>query len=207
MPAPMLESGLRPNPPRTVIGMPGKKPLSDEDLALFHREVGEVRPVSHDRVMPHRQPLSSRLREQFEDPTPVLFHGLSDELESEGLETHDRLWFARSGLQPQVLRKLRRGQFRLAAELDLHGMTVAMARPALADFLQYHLLAGHRCVRIIHGKGLGTRKQPVLKNKVNSWLQQVDDVLAFCSAQPADGGSGAVYVLLRKSRNPTNRPF
>jgi DNA-nicking Smr family endonuclease len=88
----------------------------------------------------------------------------------------------------------------VAAELDLHGMTSELARSALREFMAECRRRDHRCVRIIHGKGRGSSNRgPVLKGKVNRWLRQRDDVLAFCSARPVDGGTGALYVLLRHS--------
>ena len=103
-------------------------------------------------------------------------------------------------LQQKLLKQLRRGQLTITAELDLHGYIVADARIALTEFLTDCRRHGDRCVRIVHGKGHGSRqKLPVLKNKVNTWLQQRDEILAFCSARPADGGTGAVYVLLKRS--------
>jgi DNA-nicking Smr family endonuclease len=125
---------------------------------------------------------------------------LSDAFDPAEIETGEELLFSRKGLQHGLIRKLRRGQFTVQAELDLHGLTVAEARQALAEFLADVRAAGARCVRIIHGKGYGSRhKQPVLKNKLNGWLQQRDEVLAFCSARQVDGGTGAVYVLLKRS--------
>ena len=98
-----------------------------------------------------------------------------------------------------MLRKLRRGQFQIGPALDLHGMTVATAREALTRFLHAARREGRSCVRIIHGKGNGSRHRgPVLKLKINHWLRQRDEVLAFCSARPVDGGTGAIYVLLRR---------
>jgi len=98
------------------------------------------------------------------------------------------------------LRRLRRGQFVVQAHLDLHGHTVPQAHVALAEFLREALERGARCVRVVHGKGLGSaHKLPVLKGKVGGWLRRHGDVLAFCPAPPHDGGGGAVYVLLRKS--------
>ena len=89
--------------------------------------------------------------------------------------------------------------YRVAAELDLHGYTVAKAREALIEFLSSVRRRRHTCVRIVHGKGRGSPgKKPVLKNKVFTWLCQRDEVLAVCPARPFDGGSGAVYVLLKK---------
>ena len=103
-------------------------------------------------------------------------------------------------MQQAILRKLRRGQFQVGAALDLHGMTVATARDALAAFLQHARRDSLGCVRIIHGKGKRSHHRgPVLKQKINHWLRQRDEVLAFCSARPMDGGTGAIYVLLRKS--------
>jgi len=85
------------------------------------------------------------------------------------------------------------------AQLDLHGLTAAQARAALATFLRDCRIHGLRCVRIIHGKGRGSHnRQPVLKGKVNHWLRQRDEVLAFCTARPVDGGGGAVYTLLKR---------
>jgi DNA-nicking Smr family endonuclease len=99
------------------------------------------------------------------------------------------------------MRKLRRGQFIVGAELDLHGMTVPVAHRALNEFLARCLTTDTRCVRVIHGKGLSTPdRSPVLKSRVNNWLQQHGDVLAYCSARAHDGGTGAVYVLLKKHR-------
>ena len=105
----------------------------------------------------------------------------------------------RPGIQQGVLRKLRRGQFTAEAELDLHGLTVAEARTALFHFLQTCRNHSARHVRIIHGQGNSSRGgHPVLKGKVQLWLQQLDEVLAFCPARPEHGGEGAVYVLLKR---------
>jgi DNA-nicking Smr family endonuclease len=109
-------------------------------------------------------------------------------------------------MQHNVLRKLRRGQFSISAELDLHGLRVEEARQALSHFLYHCRVNKKRCVRIIHGKGYrSANNQAVLKSKVNHWLRQHDDVLAFCSARAQDGGTGALYVLLRhKSTLPSS---
>ena len=113
--------------------------------------------------------------------------------------SEDEISFARSGVQQNVMRKLRRGLYRIEAELDLHRMTSEQAHEALRDFIVQCQYRHIRCVRIIHGKGLGSaNKLPVLKSRVNSWLRQWDNILAFCSARKCDGGTGAVYVLLRR---------
>jgi len=117
---------------------------------------------------------------------------------SDGFETGDELCFLRPGLPQNVLKKLRRGHWVIQDELDLHGLTRVEARMAVGAFLSDALHAGHRCVRIIHGKGLGSvQREPVLKQKVRIWLMQREEILAFCQARPVDGGSGAVIVLLK----------
>jgi len=133
------------------------------------------------------------------DQREVINSLLSDEYDSAEIETGEELLHVRPGLQQTVIRKLRRGQYAIEAELDLHGATVTQAREAVDEFLGAARERGKRCVRIIHGKGHSSvGKMPVLKGKVNSWLRQKDEVLAFCSARPNDGGTGAVYVLLKR---------
>ena len=117
-------------------------------------------------------------------------------------EAGEPLSFSRPGLQRQTLRHLRRGGSRVEDELDLHGLTVAQARPLLIGFLSRCRANGARHVRIIHGKGLRSATgEGVLKAMVASWLAQRDDVLAFHEARPADGGSGAVMVLLKSMKD------
>lgn len=117
------------------------------------------------------------------------------------VETGDELFFKRPGVQQRVMEKLRRGQFAIEKELDLHGLTVASAEAALKQFLVHCQQHNYRCVRIIHGKGHGSKdKKPVIKNRLNQWLQKNSAILAFCSARPADGGTGAVYVLIKRHK-------
>ena len=114
------------------------------------------------------------------------------------IEHDGELSYTRQGIQQRVIRRLRRGQFTIQAELDLHGDTVPQARTHLSQFLLQAHQSDWRCVRVIHGKGQGSYNQkPVIKRHVNGWLRQHKEVLAFCPAQPADGGAGAVYVLLK----------
>lgn len=115
-----------------------------------------------------------------------------------GQEQDDHQTFLRSGLGADVLVKLRRGQWVVQGELDMHGLTSVEARDALADFLAQARARGWRCVRVIHGKGLSSpNREPVLKAKARRWLSQRDDVLAYCEAQAHAGGGGAVLVLLK----------
>ena len=177
---------------------PRKTPVTAEDRALFREAVGTVRPIRHDRV--NRNPAAPRPTPRFSraDDREVLRDSLSDHYEPWQVESGDELLFVRPGIQHKLWQKLRRGHLSVGAELDLHGMVVPVARQAVTEFLHECRERGIRCVRIIHGKGLGSRhKAPVLKNKVNNWLRQRDEVLAFCTARPVDGGGGAIYVLLK----------
>ena len=117
------------------------------------------------------------------------------------LETGEELLFARPGISRKIMRQLRRGQFAIQDEIDLHGMTLEEARPALQAFLEAAIARHARCVRVVHGKGRGSGPRgPVLKNGVNRWLRRWDSIVAFCSAQPHDGGTGAAYVLIKNKK-------
>jgi DNA-nicking Smr family endonuclease len=114
------------------------------------------------------------------------------------LATGDELSFRRPHISEAVLTRLRRGAYVVDGEIDLHGMTGAEAKAALRKFIAECVDRRLRCVRVVHGKGRRSGPRgPVLKNVVNNWLQRADDVLAFGSARPVDGGSGAIYVLLQ----------
>ena len=174
--------------------------LNPDDQQLFRQHVGPVKRLNNDRVEPARS----------NGPAPIPYSTINDErqvmqdiisgfFEPAEVETGEELQYCRDGLQQGILRKLKRGCFRVSAVLDLHGMTVVTARQALAGFLNASQRNNLSCVRIIHGKGNRSRhKGPVLKQKVNHWLRQRQEVLAFCSARPVDGGTGAIYVLLKR---------
>jgi DNA-nicking Smr family endonuclease len=173
--------------------------ISDDDIRLFRESVAGVRPLSVQRIIPQRTPPKPRARFRRADDRQVLADSLDDTVDAAELGTGEELWFHKAGIQRQVVRKLRRGHYRAAAALDLHGMSVAAARPALAEFIAEAHARDLRCVRVVHGKGRRSGPQgPVLKGKVSQWLQRRADVLAFCSARPVDGGTGAVYVLLSR---------
>jgi DNA-nicking Smr family endonuclease len=148
----------------------------------------------HNEPHPHPPRAASRAR----DDAAVLAESVSDEIDVDSLlDTDDSLSFVRAGIGPDVLRKLRRGSWVIQAEIDLHGLRVDEARSALGEFLRDAVKRGRRCVRIVHGKGLGSKdKVPVLKGKVRAWLVQRAEVIAFCQARAAEGGSGALIVLL-----------
>lgn len=170
------------------------------DADLFRRSIGEVAPLSvrDKRELPLPRPLPIA-RHHLADERAALEESLSDDFSVETLlETDEALSFARNGIGPDVLRKLRRGQWVIQAQLDLHGLRRDEAREALVLFVRNATKRGLRCVRVVHGKGLGSpNKEPVLKHKVRSWLAQKEEVIAFCQAKAADGGSGALVVLLK----------
>ncbi|MEW5972806.1 MAG: Smr/MutS family protein [Pseudomonadota bacterium] len=175
--------------------------MNEDDIRLFHAEIGalsgEIRPLSHERVT-YRPPRPSTRPRQRELDAERVVHDMLSDYDPGELEHGEVLLYLRDGVSRQVLRKLRRGQYSVGAVLDLHGHTVDEARTALARFLNQHRGDPHRCVRIIHGKGYHSPTgQGKLKRLLNRWLPQREDVLAFCSARPMDGGTGAVYVLLK----------
>jgi DNA-nicking Smr family endonuclease len=169
-----------------------------EEKRLFRDAVRGVKRLRQSTQAPARPKPRPRARFARLDDLEVLRESLDAHTAELYGEAGDTLTFRRPGVQDSVLRKLRRGQYRVEAELDLHGLTVAQAKEALRDFLEGMFRAQARCVRIVHGKGLRSgHRGPVLKNAVNALLQRTDAVLAFCSARPVDGGTGAIYVLLR----------
>lgn len=180
-----------------------KKPLQAADYALFRAEVEDAEPLQHDLAEPYREAPLPLPRPKLVEDEEEDFALLS---ESE-VETHDYLLFSRPGIQNRVLWQLQRGQIEPGLELDLHGLTVVHARAALREFLDACHERRVRCARIIHGKGYrsGHGAQPVLKSKVNYWLRLREDVLAFCSATQRDGGTGAVYVMLRNPNKGKTR--
>ncbi|MDH5190376.1 MAG: Smr/MutS family protein [Gammaproteobacteria bacterium] len=178
--------------------MTKNKKVSDEDVQLFRDAMKHTRPLRQDKIPLRRNRPGPVPRQRLRDEQMIMDDLLSDDFDASEVETGEEIMFSRSGLQHSVMRKLRRGQFPVEAELDLHGQTANMARVALTEFLHHSLGRRMRCIRIVHGKGFRSKNQrPVLKNKVNNWLRQRDEVLAFCSARPVDGGTGAVYVLLK----------
>ena len=170
-----------------------------DDDAAFREAMAEVRPLKHDKIVaPRRRPAPTAHQRQ-RDEREVMRESLADPPPDADLETGEELLHARPGLQHGLLRKLRRGQLSIGAELDLHGLTAAEAKAAVVEFLDASRARHLRCVRIIHGKGnRSPNRQPVLKTHLAYWLRQRSEVLAYCSARPVDGGTGAVYVLLRR---------
>ncbi len=177
-------------------------PLSDEEAAeLFRQAVQDARPLAKNQVH-HAKPKPKPIPKQFiQDEQQALRDSLSDGyIPGHELESGEELLYLREGQSPLVMSKLRRGHWVIQASIDLHGMISDEARAYVAEFLHQCKKRGIRCVRIVHGKGLGSRnREPVLKHKLRHWLMQRDEVLAYAQAQPHDGGSGAVIVLIRAS--------
>jgi DNA-nicking Smr family endonuclease len=179
-----------------------KSPKSDtDDSDLFHRSIGSVRKISHDRVHhSHKRP-APRPRIIPDEELALAGPGFSEGSAPSPVSAEDTLFFARPGLQQRLLKRLRQGRLPVEAELDMHGMNIPMAENELMRFLTLCRDRHIRCVRIIHGKGYGSRAgAPVLKNRLNHWLRQHHDVLAFTTAPRNAGGAGAMYVLLRTRR-------
>lgn len=166
----------------------------DDDAALFRRAAGRVRRLQDDRVQhPRARPRPAPRDDLSRDASEAG----GDPYASASASDPGPMFHASPGVQRKIVRKLKRGQIRIDDELDLHGMRVKEAGEALERFLTECSERGYRCVRVIHGKGLRTGGS-VLKENVATWLRLRRDVVAFCSATPADGGTGAVYVLLKK---------
>lgn len=167
---------------------------------LFRESMKDVVPLDFsDRVVqvaPRPAPVP---RQRMADDRAVLHESISDAFDVDTLlETDADLSYRRDGIGPDVIRRLRRGHWIIQDELDLHGQRREEARELLGAFLRRCALKGIRCVRIIHGKGLGSVNQkPVLKKLVHGWLVQKEEVMAFVQARAADGGSGALIVLLK----------
>lgn len=171
---------------------------SQED-SLFRQAMSDVEPLRHDKVI-HDTPKPPAIpTKTIEDEQQVLKDMLSDEYEPLDVQPGDVLSFCQPGVQNKVFRKLRRGHYRISDELDLHGMNVKQAKEVLLLYLQEVKQLESCCVRIIHGKGKrSSNNGPVLKRKVDHWLRCHGRVLAFHSALPCDGGTGAIYVLLKR---------
>lgn len=171
------------------------------DSPRFADLLNDVKPLSknHANLVEDSAPKPDPIpKETIKDQQQVLDESLEISLEYEDLQPGDSLSFCRPGIQKNIFKKLKKGQYSVGAELDLHGMTVVEAQPALSRFIQDSREKNIRCVQIIHGKGHGSsNKGPRLKPMVNQWLQKRNEILAFCSARPIDGGTGAVYVLLK----------
>jgi len=172
--------------------------VSSDDHDLFVQSIGSVRPIrqlaveNDSRPRPPPEPMQSRL-----DEARVPGELIDSDIDPALMEVGEELSYLKDGHSPLLLRKLKRGQFSVADEIDLHQMTQAVAREAIAQFLAESRRERRLCVKIIHGKGLRSRNEgPVLKRLVDGLLRRRSEVLAFASAKANQGGTGAVIVLL-----------
>ncbi len=175
-----------------------RSPPDDEDE--FRRALAGVEPLAKPRRLPLARARPAPVaRQRQRDEHAALAESLRGPLSvDDALESGEELVFLREGLSRQLLRELRRGRWVVEDGLDLHGMNRTQAAEAVALFLRRCTKRGLGCVRIVHGKGRGSRnREPVLKGKLRQWLALRDEVLAFCQAPASEGGSGAVLVLLR----------
>lgn len=191
-------------PPRA---RPAPPAASDEDEgALFRELIGDVEPVrgGPQIIPPPPPPPGERLRiiDEEEEVLDTLAELVAGSGPFDIAESDEFIEGAVPGLDKRILRRLRRGDYAVQAHLDLHGLVRTEAKEALAGFVARSRYAGHRCILVVHGRGLHSKDQiPVLKEGVQGWLsrgQIAQGVLAFTTARPHDGGAGAVYVLLRR---------
>ena len=190
--------------------MSTKKPkqnekISEQEQQFFRDEVADVRPlITEKRVETVKNKPSPRPRhnqEVFGSEESTNTAIMSDPVDLHDAAVEDVLFFARAGIQQKLQKKLRRGELPIEYELDLHGYSVAEAKTAIYEFIEECKNKHIRYVHIIHGKGYRSeQKIPVLKTHVAYWLPQHSDVLAFSSAQAKDGGTGAIYVILKFAR-------
>jgi DNA-nicking Smr family endonuclease len=175
--------------------------VTDDDAELFRQALADAKPLRTTRRAEEvlRKPVP-KARFTRADEKAALRESLEADIDETEAHGGESVRFHRPSVGKRTMRKLARGSFSVQEEIDLHGMTVAEAKPRLAAFIEDCARTGKLCVRVVHGKGLGSGSRgPVLKQKVNRWLRQWDAVLAFVSTRQVDGGTGAVYVLLRQS--------
>lgn len=179
--------------------LPSGVDANDPD-ALFRHAMSGAKPIDmRNRVVLERPAPSPSPIKREADEQAALSESLNAPLSFEDrLDMGDEAAFLRTGLPRRVLSDLRRGRWVLQGQIDLHGLTRDEARAALGHFLTASLQQGHRCIRVIHGKGLGSPgRVSILKQLSRGWLAQREEILAFCQAGPHDGGAGALLVLMR----------
>jgi DNA-nicking Smr family endonuclease len=175
-----------------------QKPLQESEAKLFRESVQGAEPIRINRTEPFRH---RRLPKPISQPPELGEQPGRVTIAEAEIETGDYLLFARPGVQKRLLADLQRGHIDVELELDMHGLRTAHAEGILGEFLGDCTRRGVRCALVVHGKGYRSDgRQPVLKHKVNYWLRLYEQVLAFCSATRRDGGTGAVYLLLRNPK-------
>lgn len=177
---------------------PPRKLPAAEDIALFHEAIGPVRRIDAPDPPPMAPKPAPRPRQHEADEIAALQQSRSDPFAGGTLDAAEELRYLANGRSPRLLRRLRRGQYAVQDEIDLHHLSAAEAEAVLRQFLAEARRADHLCLRIIHGKGQHSRDgTPVLRNRVDAMLRRRSEVIAFTAAAPAQGGSGALLVLLK----------
>ena len=173
---------------------------SSDDARLFRESIGRVRPLKRAAAPPRKPQPKPEPAQSERDEARVRDELIAHAFDPSAIEVGDEINYLKPGQPPRLLRQLRRGHFSIRAEIDLHEMTIAVARDAVRAFLDESIARGDYCVRIVHGKGLRSRADgPVLKRMTATLLARRRDVLAYASARPAQGGTGAVIVLLARA--------
>lgn len=176
--------------------------MADEDENLFRRLMADAKPLKiAERAAPAVNKPLPKARFSRADEQAVLVESLAADIDDSEAGSGEAIHFKRASVSRTTMRLLTRGSYAILAEIDLHGMTLAEAKPRLETFVRRCASNNKLCIRIVHGKGLGSGERgPVLKQAVNRWLRRWELVLAFTSARQVDGGTGAVYVLLQPPR-------
>lgn len=174
-----------------------------DDAELFRQTVSDTAPLTaKKRHQPTGTKPKPKARQRAADERAVLRESLQPAVDIADVETGDELLFRRDHISIRAFRNLRRGNPAASTSLDLHGYRETDAKHELREFISYSIVNGDRCVRVVHGKGRGSGSRgPVIKQGVNRWLRQWSAVDAFCSAPAHDGGTGAIYILLRIPRS------
>lgn len=181
--------------------MDRKAGISEHDRQLFRASVGGVIKIHSDKHDSHAAPVKPRPVQTENDEKQVMKELASHSYDPADIETGEELLYLHQGMRPRLLRKLRRGQFSIQDEFDLHGLNIETARNLIHEFLRFAQKKNYGCVKIIHGKGLRSRNGgPKLKGMADHVLRRHPAVMAFASAAANQGGTGAVMVLLRKKR-------
>lgn len=177
------------------------KKQDNSDFVRFQDAIKGVKPIHNDRVDLYAHPENIRpYRDKNHYDDDITDAHLSDEWQSNEVSGEDFIFFSRPGLQLKTQKQLKQGKVSIDDHLDLHGLTINEARETLLEFINYAQKQQIRCIRLVHGKGYRSDAQkPALKNKLNSWLRQHPDILAFSSAQPKDGGTGALYIIIKNN--------
>ncbi|UYZ82997.1 Smr/MutS family protein [Entomomonas sp. E2T0] len=177
----------------------------DDDISLFRAEMKGVKPIKYDKA-----DISKKTKDKLQIKTlkenaantltkENIIDGLSDQFVID-VEPEEFLYWANNGVQESQMRRLKAGQIPFAGSIDLHGLTVDQSRKLLWEFLDEATKLEIRCVRVTHGKALRKDKsKPIIKSYINTWLRQHPQILGFCSCQPKHGGTGAVYIILKRT--------